>query len=163
MPLTVESVLTFIPTTIWSLLTKFLEKESIVCFDTAFKLSSKYTPALLTVGICLSFANQLVRNLEIDCITNGDPGTGGISDLNDYCWNHDTFLVIKALEPEMQGDVSHPGISGYQRGRDRVVRQQYYKFVWMIFGKMAVFSFLPYFFWKVTLFSEPFNAQKLQF
>ncbi|OXA44981.1 Innexin inx2 [Folsomia candida] len=164
-PLTTAAILTFIPNNIWSPLKKFLTRDGIITFDLAFKISTKYTPALLTVGICLSFANQFVRNLEIDCVTNVDDGGGGggggnrrgggvsvggsvISDLNDYCWNHDTFLVVKALEPEMRGEVSYPGVSGYRKDRDAVIRQRYYKFVWMILAKMAVFSFLPYFFWK---------------
>lgn len=58
--------------------------------------------------MCLSFANQFVRNIEIDCSYGGSTGAqtrggggyggqqaGGDTELNDFCWNHDTFLVAK--------------------------------------------------------------------
>ncbi|XP_021953351.2 innexin shaking-B [Folsomia candida] len=48
----------------------------------------------------------------------------------------------------MQGEVSYPGVSGYRKDRDGVIRQRYYKIVWMILVKLAIFSFLPYFFWR---------------
>jgi hypothetical protein len=51
----------------------------------------------------------------------------------------------------MRGLVTYPGVSGYNRDRDKVVRQHYYKFVWFILGIMIVLSFLPFFFWKVKM------------
>lgn len=70
MPVTLTSVLGFIPNALWAPLKKFITKDGVVTFDLAFKISTKYTPALLIVGVCLSFANQFVRNLEIDCVTD---------------------------------------------------------------------------------------------
>jgi hypothetical protein len=77
MPLTVASVIGFIPLNIWRPLKKFLTKEELVICDLPFKISTKYTPALLIVLMCLSFANQFVRNVEIDCTSGGGGGGGG--------------------------------------------------------------------------------------
>ncbi|KAJ6639242.1 Innexin inx2 [Pseudolycoriella hygida] len=157
MPLTIASVLNFIPANIWRPLKKFVTQDKTVVFDLCFKMSTKYTPALLTALMCLSFANQFVRNIELDCSTNGVlKGTHGhgfdSSDtdkgLNDFCWNHETFLVVKALDPRMRGIVTYPGVSGYDKDADELLRQRYYKYVWIIFGKLAVIAFAPYFFWK---------------
>ncbi|KAG4068298.1 hypothetical protein HA402_007818 [Bradysia odoriphaga] len=157
MPLTIASVFNFIPTNIWRPLKKFVTKDQTVVFDLPFKMSTKYTPGLLIVMMCLSFANQFVRNIELDCSTNGVlKGTHGhgfdSSDtdkgLNDFCWNHETFLVVKSLDPHMRRAVTYPGVSGYDRGKDEVLRQRYYKYVWVIFGQLCVIAFLPYFFWK---------------
>jgi hypothetical protein len=168
MPLNIASVLSFIPTNLWRQLKKFVTRESLIVFDVPFKLSTKYTPALLVVMMCLSFANQFVRNIEIDCSYGGSTGAqgrsggyggqsgGGDTELNDFCWNHDTFLVAKALKPDMRGYVTYPGVSGYDRGKDPVVRQRYYKQVWLILGKMAILAFLPYFLWKLR------GAEKLR-
>lgn len=168
MPLTIASVLGFIPTNLWRSLKKFVTRDTLIVFDTAFKLSTKYTPGLLMVMMCLSFANQFVRNIEIDCAygsstsssssaTRGgynQQGTGGDTELNDFCWNHDTFLVAKALRPESRSYVTYPGVSGYDRGKDTLIRQRYYKQVWLILGKMCVLCFLPYFFWKLRGFAK---------
>lgn len=81
MPLTIASVLGFIPTNIWRPLKKFITKDGIIVFDVPFKLSTKYTPALLLVMMCLSFANQFVRNVEIECTSSsgGGAAAGGRS------------------------------------------------------------------------------------
>lgn len=162
MPLNIASVLSFIPTNIWRQLKKFVTRDTLVVFDVPFKLSTKYTPALLVVMMCLAFANQFVRNIEIDCSYGGSTaaggrggsyssggGGGGDTELNDYCWNHDTFLVARALDAEMRGRVTYPGVSGYDRGKDAIIRQRYYKQVWLIIGKLAILAFLPYFLWKL--------------
>jgi hypothetical protein len=167
MPLTISSVLGFIPTNLWRSLKKFVTRETLTVFDIPFKLSTKYTPALLIVMMCLSFANQFVRNVEIDCTYGGSLSGGGStnrhqgyqqgggdSELNDFCWNHHTFLVARALTPNMRGMVTYPGVSGYDRGKDALVRQRYYKQVWLGLGKMAVLAFLPYFLWRVSSIVE---------
>lgn len=159
MPLTIASVFNFVPVDLWRRIKKFVTKDELVIFDLPFKMSTKYTPALLLIFMCLSFANQFVRNIELDCSTNGvmkgaQNGYGnGDTDkgLNDFCWNHETFLVARALLPQMRGSVTYPGISRYDRDTDELIRQRYYKYVWLIFGQLMVIAFLPYFFWKVSV------------
>lgn len=157
MPLNIGTILTFIPTNVFRPLKKLLKPDKVVTSDGPFLLSTKYTPALLVVMLCLSLANQFVRNVEIDCsaVSAGQGMTGwhalgGDNGLNDYCWNHDTFLVAKALEPEMQDEVAYPGVMRYKRGKDQLIKQSYYKQVWLILGKLAVLAFIPYFMWKGT-------------
>lgn len=160
MPLTIASVFNFVPINVWKSLKKFVTKDQTVVFDLSFKMSTKYTSGLLIVLMCLSFANEFVRNVEISCSTNGFGGkakTNGYTtnnddekELNDFCWNYETFLVVKALEPNMRSMVTYPGVSGYNRGTDELLRQRYYKYVWLILGKLTVITFLPYFFWKVS-------------
>lgn len=162
MPLSIATVFSVIPVNLWRSVKKFATKDRTVVFDLPFKMSTKYTPALSIVMLCFSFANQFVRNIELDCSTNGfggkvstqkGYGTTEISnELNDFCWNHETFLVAKALEPSMRGIVTYPGVSGYYRGIDEVLPQRYYKYVWLIFCQIGVIAFLPYFFWKVSLY-----------
>src|SRR5438105_3306711 len=100
---TIAAVLSFIPTNIWGMIKKFVKTEKTCTFDTPFKLSTKYTPALFVIMMCLSFANQFFRNVEIDCTsstdmpaaggTRGGYGGGSETELNNYCWNYETFLV----------------------------------------------------------------------
>lgn len=119
----IAAIISIIPTNIWRSLKKFVTKDGIIVFDTAFKLSTKYTPALLIVMMCLSFANQFVRSVEIDCTTSSSGnsagrsssfggGSSGDNELNNYCWNYETFLVAKALQPSMRGRVTYPGVYG---------------------------------------------------
>lgn len=155
---TLATVLNIIPGGIFVQLQKFLSREKVIVTDIPFKLSTKYTPALLIVMICFSFANQFVRNVEIDCTATsssggnrgGFGGGAGETELNNYCWNYETFLVAKALQPSWRGRVTYPGVHGYDKGQDELVRQRYYKYVWLVLTKMAVFSFLPLFLWKVS-------------
>ena len=111
--------------------------------------------------MCLSFAHQFFRNVEIDCTSStdtpssGSSGRGGgygggmESELNNYCWNYETFLVAKALEPRMRGKVTYPGIWSYVRGEDELVKQKYYKYLWFGLCKIAIVAFIPLFLWKL--------------
>lgn len=155
------TVLTLVPQGLWKTLKKFVKRDKIVIADTPFLICTKYTPALIVVMLCVSFANQFVRNVEIDCTTSataggaGRPGYAGggsqvDNELNNYCWNYETFLVAKALLPSMRGKVTYPGVYGYSKGEDVLIRQRYYKYVWLILVQLGVIAFLPYFLWKVS-------------
>lgn len=153
MPLTVESVTNFIPTKIWRSLKKFATKDETVVFDLPFKMSTKYTIGLLLVLMCLSFGNQVFRDIELDCAPETNKGSHDTDmQLTDYCWNYETFLVVKALQSQMRQSVTYPGVSAYDKKCDDVLSQRYYKYVWIIFCQLAVISFLPYFFWKVSAY-----------
>lgn len=152
---------------------KFVKQESTVTFDTPFKIATKYTPALFVIAMCLSFANQFLRNIEIDCSYSGSNelssssggGRGGYgssssvdSDLNNYCWNFETFLVKKALDPSMRGKVTYPGIWSYVRAEDELIKQKYYKYLWFGLAKIAAVAFAPLFIWKLKGFASTLKS-----
>lgn len=154
----IQTIISIIPTQIWTQLKKFITKEKLIIVDPVFKITSKYTVAVLVIMICLSFANQFVRNVEIDCTSTQMLGgssssygsSSSSSDLNNFCWNHETFLVAKALQPSYRGVVTYPGVSGYNPDRDELIRQRYYKLVWMVLVMCTICAYFPFFLWKVS-------------
>lgn len=68
-----------------------------------------------------------------------------------YCLKEtQMFLVKKALDPKVRGDVLFPGIGPYERGVDGIIEINYYNKIWLLFGAYIVLSYVPYIFVKVT-------------
>lgn len=40
------------------------------------------------------------------------------TELNSFCYEHDTVVVVKSLQQKMSGIVIYPGVSTYERGKD---------------------------------------------
>lgn len=153
--------------TYWNKLKKwvFENGKTVVC-DKIFEFGFKYSVFQLVIMMALSCANQFVRDIDISCDANdasssssysssnwgsSSGGTSVSSNLNDFCWNHETFLAEKALHPSMRGQVTYPGVSQYLDDRDTAIRQRYYKLVWFILALCVVFSLIPYFALRVSV------------
>jgi len=77
-------------------------------------------------------------------------GGGSESELNNYCWNYGTFLVAKALEPNMRWKANYPGIWNHSRGEDELVKQGYYNKIWVGLAIIGSVAYLPLLLWKFT-------------
>ena len=139
---------------IWQNFKAWFLKKHKVKFDDIFLVATKYTAAFLAVMLIVSFSNQFVRDKEISCFAELPKETAKAWDnkgpYDDYCWNHETFLVSKGLLPSMKGVVGYPGVINYDRYKDETITQRYYNVVWLMIIACMCISYSPYFLLKVS-------------
>jgi hypothetical protein len=156
----------------WKRVVKLFKREEVVTSDWAFRFGTNYTSGFIFLLICLSFGNQAFRSAEIACQTmetSGESGDSGdkwpsnpqdnrlitknpVKELNDFCWDYGTFLVVKGLDPAVRSEgVIFPGIVPYDEVEDELLWQGYYKRLWLGFGIILIIATAPKFFWKVKL------------
>jgi len=132
-----------------------LPREPVMILNCHFSL------VLLTIFTAASFGNEVTRNVDISCYANlhsgplnSDPNQSveeRLKMLNDYCWNHEVFLVEKALNASLRGAIPFPGIMEYDRRSDAVRTQRYYKYAWLGLVLCGVVAWLPLLPWQVCL------------
>lgn len=151
-----QTITNIIPKNIWKPFKKwFFKKEEVKVADGVFSTTTKFTGLMVFIGINLSLSNQFVRQVEISCVQehpkvvnwNDEPR----NKFDDYCWNYGTFLSERALEHQMRGSVSYPGVHTYSRYDGKVIEQHYYKFVWFILSLCFCVAIGPHFCLKVSI------------
>lgn len=118
--------------------------ETHAVADLPFKISTKYTMHLIFLLMCAS------ATIEINC-KGADPSIPEMANINDHCLNVGTFLVQKALQPNMSMKVQYPGVSQYVKQLDPVIRQIYYKQIHVIYAVLVALAIVPYLLWQVIL------------
>lgn len=119
--------------------TKFVFGEHVVA-DRIFKFGTKYTIFIL---VSIAMVSQIFQN-NMNCL-----GAGEKINVDEHCENVGTFLVKKALQAEMENEVIYPGVSPYEKGKDEVLVQRYYKKFPLIYAVLIGIAMIPYFLWKV--------------
>jgi Innexin len=128
---------------------RLFKSETLTITDTTFTITSKYSAGLLAMMVSLSCANQFFRDIDISC-----KGTVSPFNLDDFCWNQETYIVERGLWPANRGDVSYPGVivqSTVDRKTDVEINQRYYKFVWLGLSVCMLFAYAPRILWKASV------------
>lgn len=121
---------------LWTKLKDVLFGQHVIA-DKAFKFTTKYSVFMLFFLMCATF------NAGLKCDGSGK------NNYEEYCLNKGTFLVVKALTPEMKGKVLYPGVCLYDRERDEILQQQYYKQLPTIYASLIAIAIVPSLLWKV--------------
>lgn len=131
----------------------YVSKESTVNVTLPFKLLTNYTSVVLVlVSSIITGSDYFTEN--IDCTKVSQLYDTSYYDnewANWYCFQHETFLVVKAFDPNIRNQIMYPGVSAYKRGIDELFWLNYYNKLWMLLATWSLISYIPYMFFKVYI------------